>query len=354
MMDAKAKPVNLRRAISKKGVDSADKTARTKQTKASSPIEKRGQHDDKVRTKCGQKESEAAGLILRVRDKSITQSNKPSSSDPSVSDLVLRVAEPGSAHVSALQQNGFHALKSSRPLSTDPARVARPLGMFPLDRGGVFALKGSPLAPLPPDIEESERIEYENRVLGEAAAIATRRIGEPSHVNSPWVALSFAYAISGYDVEVFAVIFLDANRVPLHNFPIVMNVGAISFTDVQPREVARAALAWNASAVVVAHNHPSGTCVPSENDVLLTLVLRDTLRVVGVELLDHAVVGAGGTFLIAEAEPISSLMMKHFGKIQTKARAYMWGDERRASQPTPEKAKTSKRRKPRLTVVSAP
>lgn len=351
MMDSPVKPINLRRAVSKKGVDSADKTARTKQNKASSQIEECGQHEDKVRTKCGQKESEAKGLILRLRDKSITSSNSLPSSDPSRPVTVHRVSEPSPAHASALQTDGFKALKSSRPLSPSPVRLARPLGLFPPDRGAVFRAEGSSLAPLPPTVEESKRLADENRVMIAACVIATRRISGVPSMNGGWAKWAFAFALSGYDVEVFAAIFLNAHHVPLHESPIVMNTGTVTTASVYPREVARAALGWNASAVLIAHNHPTGSCEPSEADVRLTMTIRDALRAVDVDLLDHAVVGAGVTFLFATVVPVHELTLAHTPQIKAAARAFMQGENAVAPTPAPQKATRPKRAKPNLRLV---
>lgn len=69
--------------------------------------------------------------------------------------------------------------------------------------------------------------------------------------------------------------------------------GTIDGASVHPREVVRAALAINASAVVLAHNHPSGNPEPSTADRAITQELIGALRLVGVRVLDHLVIGAG-------------------------------------------------------------
>jgi DNA repair protein RadC len=88
--------------------------------------------------------------------------------------------------------------------------------------------------------------------------------------------------------EVFAVMFLDA-RHRLIRFEKVFQ-GSLTQTSVYPREIARRCLRLNAAAVIVAHNHPSGTCEPSLADQLLTTALRKSLAGLEIDLLDHLLV----------------------------------------------------------------
>lgn len=68
--------------------------------------------------------------------------------------------------------------------------------------------------------------------------------------------------------------------------------GTIDGASVYPREVVRAALEANASAAILAHNHPSGVAEPSAADRAITKEIREALNLVGVRVLDHIVVGA--------------------------------------------------------------
>lgn len=72
---------------------------------------------------------------------------------------------------------------------------------------------------------------------------------------------------------------------------VVVSVGSLDHTFMAPREVFRDALLANAAAVVLAHNHPSGDPAPSRDDELLTRRLTRAGELIGVELLDHLVVG---------------------------------------------------------------
>lgn len=98
-----------------------------------------------------------------------------------------------------------------------------------------------------------------------------------------------------YDHEVFACLMLD-NR----NRVIALRElfrGTIDGASVYPREVVKQALADNAAAVILAHNHPSGVCEPSQADIRITERLRKALGLVDIRLLDHVIVGDGVTCL---------------------------------------------------------
>ena len=102
----------------------------------------------------------------------------------------------------------------------------------------------------------------------------------------------------GRHSEVFTVVFLDSQ----HRVRGIddMFFGTIDGTSVHPREVVRRALERNASAVILAHNHPSGVSEPSQADVRITERLRSALALVDVRVLDHIVVGGGYTVSMAE------------------------------------------------------
>lgn len=98
--------------------------------------------------------------------------------------------------------------------------------------------------------------------------------------------------------EVFAVLFMDSqNRVIAFE---AMFVGTLSQTSVYPREVALAALRHEAAAVILAHNHPSGSIQPSRADEHLTRTLKQALALVDVRVLDHIIVGGDAVLSMAE------------------------------------------------------
>lgn len=102
----------------------------------------------------------------------------------------------------------------------------------------------------------------------------------------------------GYEAEAFVVMFLDAQ----HRFITIKELfrGTVSQTSVYPREVVKQALALNASAVILSHNHPSGSVEPSRADENLTQTLKSALALVDVRVLDHIVVGGSASTSFAE------------------------------------------------------
>ncbi len=93
------------------------------------------------------------------------------------------------------------------------------------------------------------------------------------------------------DHERFCCLFLD-NRHRVLAFEELFR-GTIDGTSVYPREVVKEALRFNAAAVILAHNHPSGHAEPSQADERITRRLKAALELVDIRLLDHLVVGHG-------------------------------------------------------------
>jgi DNA repair protein RadC len=77
----------------------------------------------------------------------------------------------------------------------------------------------------------------------------------------------------------------------------VMFTGTLTQTSVYPREVVRAALSLNASAVILSHNHPSGDVTPSKADTALTSTLKKALDLIDVRVLDHVITCKGARAL---------------------------------------------------------
>jgi len=79
-----------------------------------------------------------------------------------------------------------------------------------------------------------------------------------------------------------------------------VSIGSVTLTIVHPREVFKPLILMNASAVLLAHNHPSGVAEPSRADEFLTQSLKSALALVDVRVLDHFVVGKGQIVSFAE------------------------------------------------------
>lgn len=104
--------------------------------------------------------------------------------------------------------------------------------------------------------------------------------------------------MQGLEHEEFMVMFLNTqNQLIDHE---VMFRGTLTQTSVYPREVVKAALKLNASAVMFCHNHPSGSVDPSKADLSLTQTLKAALALVEVRVLDHLVVSGPRATSMAE------------------------------------------------------
>jgi DNA repair protein RadC len=98
--------------------------------------------------------------------------------------------------------------------------------------------------------------------------------------------------------EVFVCVFLDAQNRVIATEELFR--GTLTQTSVYPREVVKAALACNAAAVILCHNHPSGVAEPSIQDQALTRSLTEALALVDVKVLDHFIVAGAAALSFAE------------------------------------------------------
>lgn len=87
-------------------------------------------------------------------------------------------------------------------------------------------------------------------------------------------------------------IYLNSHYKIIHDE--LISIGTIDASLVHPREVFRPALEFGASGLILVHNHPSGVLKPSEADINITNQIRDAGRLLGIELIDHVVVGQRG------------------------------------------------------------
>ncbi len=136
-------------------------------------------------------------------------------------------------------------------------------------------------------------------VLEMARRHLSARMQEGDLLTSPDLVRSYLSAqLRHRHQEVFAVLFLD-NQHRLLTYEELF-FGTIDGASVHPREVVRKAIARNAAAVILAHNHPSGVAEPSQADRRLTERLQQALDLIDVRVLDHMVVGDGEVVSFAE------------------------------------------------------
>ena len=119
------------------------------------------------------------------------------------------------------------------------------------------------------------------------------------NINEPYLAvMCFQAELESEEREVFMVMFLDNQNHLIKKEK--MFYGTINQATVYPREIIKEALKCNAAAIIVAHNHPSGNCTPSESDRILTKKIEMACDLVGIRFVDHIVVGKGDYFSFEE------------------------------------------------------
>lgn len=141
----------------------------------------------------------------------------------------------------------------------------------------------------------------EQATLAYAADILKSKlfVSEQPALTSPDMVKTFCqHSLVTKEHEVFGVIFLDnQHRV---RSTAELFTGTIDAASVYPREVVKKALAENAAAIILYHNHPSGVAEPSQSDRRITRRLADALALVDIKVLDHFVVSFEDVVSFAE------------------------------------------------------
>jgi len=96
--------------------------------------------------------------------------------------------------------------------------------------------------------------------------------------------------LRGYKREIFACLFLNNQNQVIHYEELFY--GTINNIAIHPREIVKIALQYNASSIIFAHNHPTGTPIPSPQDKYLTTTLTKILRPLDIKVLDHIIIGS--------------------------------------------------------------
>jgi DNA repair protein RadC len=134
-------------------------------------------------------------------------------------------------------------------------------------------------------------------VMEVARRVVGQQSGDSPLLNRPDLVLTYLQPItSGLEVEKFWVLCLNRKNRLLKRVEVTSGTATAALA--HPREVFRAAIRESATAVVCAHNHPSGDPAPSAPDLQVTRQLRDAARAVEIELIDHVIVGR------AQADPL--------------------------------------------------
>jgi DNA repair protein RadC len=136
-------------------------------------------------------------------------------------------------------------------------------------------------------------------VLEMARRHLAERLRRDSVMESPLAVRDYLKAMLRHEPhEVFGCLFLDSKHRVLA-FEALFR-GSIDSTSVYPRQVVKRALAHNAAALILCHNHPSGNTSPSQADRMLTKRLQEALDLIDVRVLDHFIIGDGDPLSMAE------------------------------------------------------
>lgn len=137
-------------------------------------------------------------------------------------------------------------------------------------------------------------------IINQALSILENRLKEPQQTltSTNEVRDFLKLQFNQMEHESFRVMFLNTQHrlIALEE----LSRGTIDEAAVYPREVVKAALKFNAAAVVLAHNHPSGLTDPSEADRKITQRLKDALALVDIRVLDHFIIADNETYSFAE------------------------------------------------------
>lgn len=140
------------------------------------------------------------------------------------------------------------------------------------------------------------RLATPDEVLQAARQVIGRRVRRGTSMSSPQTVRDYLRTkLAEREHEVFVTLLLDTQNRLIEYIELFR--GTLAQTSVYPREVVKIALAKNAAAMILAHNHPSGVPEPSRADELLTQSLKQALSLVEVRVLDH--------FIVAGAEIVS-------------------------------------------------
>jgi DNA repair protein RadC len=170
----------------------------------------------------------------------------------------------------------------------------KPLAKRLLERFGTL---GDVFAAEPAQLREFE-IDQRTLVHFKAMREVGRRLAERKVKDMPvltnWQQLiDYCHAALAHEkTEQFRILFLDTKNVLIADE--VQQRGTIDHTPVYPREVVKRALALNAAALILVHNHPSGDPKPSRADIEMTREIKSAAGALGISIHDHLVIGRKG------------------------------------------------------------
>lgn len=212
------------------------------------------------------------------------QRNGPESlADEELLALVLRMPQRGKTGAltktkSFLKQNPLETLANFQIEHPPGQIVSRQIKGADLTKAQLLTLQAA--------------IEFSRRVLNQGMGT------EPS-ITSPLDVLPELRGIKNLKREHFCVVYLNGrNQIQKTE---TISIGSLNASLVHPREVFQPAIALSAASMILAHNHPSGDCTPSAEDIQLTRRLVKAAEIMGIEILDHLVVSSERFLSMKEA-----------------------------------------------------
>lgn len=207
------------------------------------------------------------GHRQRLRDKFLTQ-GIDAFTDAEIIELLLTFGTPRSDCKEAARE--LLARFGSLPAVLDaaPVQLQQVKGVGPKNTFALHFIQGV------------ARRYLRQRVVGKEYVRSSREVAD-----------YLIHSMRGLQHEVLTVVFLDAAHAVID--AAVVAEGTVTVNTIYPRELVKAALARNASALVIAHNHPSGSLTPSRQDSELTRSLYLVCSFMHLDLLDHLIIGAG-------------------------------------------------------------
>ena len=176
-----------------------------------------------------------------------------------------------------------------------PRRDTKPLAKQLISRFGSFA---AVLAAEPAALQDvkgvGDGVVAMLKIVQHAAQLMQRQLVLKRPVLGSWQQLlDYCHSVMAHEkVEQFRLIFLDGkNRLIADE---IQNIGTVNHAPVYIREVVKRALEFHASALILAHNHPTGDPTPSRDDILLTREIKKALDLVAIKLHDHLIIGKEG------------------------------------------------------------
>jgi DNA repair protein RadC len=176
-----------------------------------------------------------------------------------------------------------------------PRADTKPVAKALLTRFGTLAeVLGAPVARLEEVRGIGPAVALELKVVAATAQRAARSEIKGREILASWTqVLGYCRSVMAFEErEQFRILFLDKKNALIADE--VQQVGTVDHTPVYPREVVKRALELSATAIILAHNHPSGDPTPSRADIEMTKLVIATAKPLGIAVHDHIIIGKKG------------------------------------------------------------